>query len=70
VIKSKHDIDWYQKVYLFTDPEQKPYLVVGIYQMPTGFTFTLSHNGDTIDVYDGEFSTDINEDVKLGIEKT
>ena len=67
MIKYKHDIDWYQTVYLVTDPEQKPYLVVGIYQMPNGYTFTLSHMGETVDVYEGEFSTEPNKDIVLGI---
>jgi hypothetical protein len=67
-IRYKTDMEWFQMVYLKTDAEQEPWQLVGILITPNGQTFTLANKGETIDVYDGEFTTEVNTELKLGIE--
>lgn len=67
-IKYKVDLDWYQPVYLVTDLDQVPWILVGVNLTPNGPTFSITSNGETIDVYDGEFSIYINHELKLGLE--
>jgi hypothetical protein len=62
------DLHWYQMVYLKTDENQYPWMLVGIILSPNGPMFTISRDGDVIDVYEGEISTEINTELKLGIE--
>jgi len=67
-IKYKVDLDWYQPLYLVTDLEQVPWILIGINLTPNGPMFSLTNNGEVIDVYDGEFSIDVNHKLKLGLE--
>jgi hypothetical protein len=43
-------------------------MLVGIFLTPNGAMYTISRAGETIDVYEQEFSTEINSELKLGIE--
>jgi hypothetical protein len=67
MIKFKHEIEWFQKVYLIADPEQNPWLIVGVNLSPIGAMFEVSRMGETIAVYDGEFTIAENTNLRLGI---
>lgn len=67
MIRYKYDGSWYQKVYLVTDPEQLPWQLTGISLTPEGVMFSLSRLGETIDVYDGEFTYEMDNSIKLGL---
>lgn len=67
MIKFRHDIDWYQKVYLVADSEQMPWLVTGINLTPNGIMFNLSRMGEAIDVFEGEFTIHEDVEAKLGL---
>lgn len=68
MIKYRSDLNWCQFVYLRTDVEQQPWMLVGIFLTPNGPMFTLAQNGEQIDVYEGEFTIEVNTELKLGIE--
>ena len=68
MIRHRSDLEWFQIVYLKTDLEQKPWMLVGVFLTPNGAMYTISRDGETIDVYEQEFSTEINSELKLGIE--
>ncbi len=67
-IKFKFDLEWYQPLYLKTDPEQSPFLLIGIAISPNGPIFTLVNQGEEISCYEGEFTTEIDDTLKLGIQ--
>lgn len=66
-IRYKSDIDWFEIVYLKTDLEQNPWTLVGVLLSPNGPMFTISREGETIDVYEGEFTREVNKELRLGI---
>lgn len=66
-IRYKSEIDWFEIVYLKTDLEQNPWTLVGVLLSPNGPMFTISKEGETIDVYDGEFTREVNKELRLGI---
>ena len=67
-IRYKCDIDWFDVVYLKTDLEQNPWIIVGVFLSPNGPMFTISKEGETVEVYEGEFTRELNKELKLGIE--
>jgi hypothetical protein len=67
-IRYKSDLDWFQLVYLKTDVEQCAWQLVGVTLTPNGPTFTISKAGEYIDVYEDEFSIDVNTELKFGLE--
>lgn len=67
-IRYKSDLSWFQMVYLKTDLEQVPWQIVGVFLSPNGIMYTITKNGESIDAYEGEFSTEVNTELKLGIE--
>lgn len=67
MIQFESKLSWMQKVYLVTDPEQDPWLLVGVHLTPNGELYNLSRNGETIDVFAGEFTSKIDKKLKLGL---
>lgn len=67
-IRFKCDYEWYQFVYLKTDEEQKPWMLVGVLLTPNGPMFSIAQDGEVLDVYEGEFTNDVNTELKLGLE--
>lgn len=68
MIRYKCDYEWYQFVYLKTDEEQKPWMLVSVLITPNGPMFTVAREGEQIDLYEGEFTTEVDTELKLGIE--
>lgn len=61
---------FFQKVYLITDPEQMPWIITGVSLSPNGEVYTLSQAGsDEIDVFEGEFTTEMDMKLKLALQK-
>ena len=67
-IRYKSEMSWFQTVYLKTDLEQSPWQIVGVLLSPNGPMYTITQSGETIDVFEGEFSTEVNTELKLGLE--
>ncbi len=68
-ISFKSPLNWFQKVYLVTDPEQNPWLVTQISIEPNGAVYRLSKNGEEYVAYEGEFTTKPDDAIKLGLKE-
>ena len=55
-------------VYLKTDPDQLPRMVVGLTVRPTGILYELSHGATGSDHYEIEISPTPDLNLKMGIE--
>lgn len=64
-IKNKFDIG--QPVFLVTDPEQVPGMVVYITVTPTGLFYGVRFDTEVLEVYDIEITTEVNDIIRLGI---
>jgi ribosomal protein L21E len=64
-IKNKFSIG--QPVYLVTDPEQIPGMVVHITITPIGLIYGVRFDCEVLEVYDNEISEDLNEVIKYGL---
>lgn len=57
-----------QVVYLRTDPDQLPHLVIGYKIVPTGILYGVVFMGSSSYFYAMELSTDRNQNIVLGME--
>lgn len=55
-------------LYIKNDPEQNPYMFVGLIHRPTGIIYEISFVGEVSEVYDFETSETKDQFMTLGIE--
>jgi hypothetical protein len=64
-IKNKFDIG--QPVFLVTDPEQVPGMVVYITVVPNGLLYGVRFDTEVLELHDIEITTEVNDIIRLGI---
>jgi hypothetical protein len=66
-IKNKFDIG--QPVFLVTDPEQVPGMVVYITVVPNGLLYGVRFDTEVLELHDIEITDEINDLKRLGVEE-
>lgn len=61
------ELNWGDKVYLTVDPEQNPWILIGVKLSPGVEIYQITRQGELIEVYPFEITFEVDESLRLGV---